>query len=57
MEIDLNILPWIPMGVSYGTDQQFLPTTDDGFEGPIEITTGFPFGSSVQEQVFVSIIA
>lgn len=41
------------MGVNYGSSQMFLPATDDGFEGPIEITD-FPFGSSTQTQVFVS---
>lgn len=42
------------MGVIYGTNQVFLPATDDGFVGPIDIPLGFPFGSSVQTQVFVS---
>lgn len=42
------------MGAIYGTTEEFLPPTDDGFEGPIEIPPGFPFGSSVQTQVFVS---
>lgn len=41
------------MGVNYGSSQMFLPATDDGFEGPIDITD-FPFGSSTQTQVFVS---
>lgn len=42
------------MGVINGTNQVFLPPTDDGFVGPIDIPVGFPFGSSIQTQVFVS---
>lgn len=42
------------MGAIYGTNQVFLPPTDDGFVGPIDIVPGFPFGSSIQTQVFVS---
>ena len=51
---ELLVLQWIPMDVLFGTIETFLPATDDGFEGPIEISTGFPFGSSIQTQVFVS---
>ena len=51
-ETDLNILQWIPMGAVFGVDQQFLPSSDDGFVGPID--TVFPFGSSVQNEIFVS---
>ena len=54
-DINFTVLRWIPMGANYdSSQQQFLPATDDGFEGPIAISIGFPFGSSVQEQVFVS---
>lgn len=42
------------MGAIYGTSQVFLPATDDGFVGPIDIAPGFPFGSSIQTQAFVS---
>lgn len=42
------------MGVTFGTTQEFLPAIDDFIQGPIEISPGFPFGSSVQTQVFVS---
>ena len=55
-EDEVVIFPWIPMGVLFGAEQQFLPATDDGFEGPIEIEPGFPFGSSIQTQVFVSFL-
>ena len=48
------ILRWIPMGTLLGGNQAFLPATDDGFVGPIVVSAGFPFGSSVQTQVFVS---
>jgi hypothetical protein len=52
-ESDRIVFRWIPLGATYLTSQQFLPATDDGFEGPIDIPTGFPFGSSIQTQVFV----
>ena len=42
------------MGVIFGTTQEFLPAIDDFIEGPIEIPPGFPFGTSIQTQVFVS---
>lgn len=50
----LTILRWIQVGTLLGVNQTLLPATDDGFVGPIDIGTGFPFGSSVQTQVFVS---
>ena len=40
------------MGAVFGVDQQFLPSSDDGLVGPID--TVFPFGSSVQNEIFVS---
>lgn len=50
---ELIIFQWTLMGAIYGISQVFLPATDDGFVGPIDIP-GFPFGSSIQTQVFVS---
>lgn len=43
------------MGALFGNTEEFLPASDDGFEGPIEIATGFSFGTTIQTQVFVSI--
>ena len=51
---DLIYIPWVQMGILFNSNQVFLPATDDGFVGPIQIPPGFPFGSSVQTQVFVS---
>ena len=42
------------MGVLLEAEQIFLPATDDGVLGPIDISVGFPFGSSNQTQVYVS---
>ena len=38
-----------------GVNQLFFPETDDGIIGPISIPGGFPFGNSVQNEVYVSI--
>ena len=43
------------MNIIFGTPEEFLPAVDDFIEGPIDITPGFPFGSSIQTQVFVSL--
>lgn len=46
--------PFIPMGVLLGTNQIFLPNTFGAFAGPINIPGGFPFGSSIQNETYVS---
>ena len=45
---------FIPMDIHVGVQQLFFPGTDDGFFGPIDIPGGFPFGDSVQNEVYVS---
>ena len=44
------------MNTLLGTEEIFFPEADDGVNGPLSIPTGFPFGSSVQTNVFVSCI-
>lgn len=40
-----------------GVEQFFFPGTDDGSVGPINIPGGFPFGNSVQDEVYVSMVS
>ena len=42
------------MGIIFESNQVFLPALDDGVSEAIAIPTGFPFGSSIQNEVFVS---
>ena len=51
---EYTYLPFIPLGVTYGVEQQVLLESDDGVEGPIPIDPRFPFGSSVQTVLYVS---
>ena len=44
------------MGVTYGVEEQVLPETDDGTEGPIAIDPGLPFGNFTQYTFYVSLI-
>ena len=46
--------PFIPMGVLLGTNQIFLPDTFGANAGPINIPGGFPFGNSIQNDIYVS---
>lgn len=47
-------LPFLPVGVTYGVEQQVLAESDEGTEGPITIEPGFPFGERVQPDFYVS---
>jgi len=42
------------MDAIYDVNEIFVAVTDDGITGPISISPGFPFGSSVQTQFYVS---
>ena len=44
------------MDIHVNVEQVFLPGTDEGFAGPIEIPGGFPFGEAIHTQLYVSII-
>jgi hypothetical protein len=46
-------LPFFLVDVTYGVEQQVIPETNDGTEGPITIAPGFPFGSAVQPDFYV----
>ena len=52
---DKAYLPFIPMDVSYGVDEIFLPESDDGTSDAIPIDIPFPFGNSTQSQFYVSV--
>ena len=42
------------MNTIYGVDIIFLGQADDGISDAIPISTGFPFGQSVQDLFYVS---
>ena len=42
------------MNTLLGTEETLFPEADDSVEGPFSIPPGFPFGSSLQTDVFVS---
>ena len=46
-------LPFVQLNVIYGVSQVFVPESDDGVTGPIEIDLNFPFGFSIQTQFYV----
>ena len=48
-----SYFPFISMSVLLEVEQIFLPATDDGVLGPLDISVGFPFGNSNQTQVYV----
>lgn len=43
------------MDIHLNFEQLFFPGTDEGYAGPYEIPGGFPFGDSIQTEVYVSI--
>ena len=45
---------FIPMDIHLNFEQLFFPGTDEGYAGPFEIPGGFPFGDTVQNDVYVS---
>lgn len=47
-------LRFLDMDAIYDVNEVFVPVADDGTTGPISISPGFPFGSSVQTQFYVS---
>ena len=50
-------LPFITMDALYGVSQVFLPESDDGVSGALSAggSDGFPFGGSVQTQLYVCV--
>ena len=47
-------LPYVVMDSLFGVQQTIFPESDEGVNGPFPLDIGFPFGSSNQEQVYVS---
>ena len=45
---------FLPMDIHVNFEQLFFPGTDDGYYGPVVIPGGFPFGNTVQTDLFVS---
>jgi len=56
ISVDDVYLPFVVVGAAFGVETVYLPASDEGVQGPVTIPTGFPFGSSVQNQVYVSCI-
>ena len=50
---DLEYLEFLELNNTLGVVEINLPQVDDGDSGPITITGGFPFGSSIQDVVYV----
>ena len=50
------ILPFIVMDSLFGVEETIFPASDEGINGPIPLDIGFPFGSSVQTQTYVSLV-
>lgn len=52
-------LPYIPLQYLTNPDREQLPESDDGTSGPIPLASGigFPFGTSNQDTIFVSILS
>ena len=50
---DQAYLPFIPLGITYGAEEIFLPESDEGTSDAIGIPVGFPFGESTQETFYV----
>ena len=46
-------LPFIPMDTLYGVDEIFLEEANDGISDAISIPIGFPFGETIQNQLYV----
>ena len=44
---------FIPMDIHANFEEIFLPATDDGVVGPIEVPGGLPFGDTVQTNIYV----
>lgn len=51
---EVTVLPFIAMNTLLGVEQTIFPTSDEGINGPFPLDIGFPFGSSVQTQTYVS---
>ena len=47
-------LPFILMDILLGTEQIIFPESDEAINGPLSLNIGFPFGSSVQTDAYVS---
>ena len=50
------ILPFIVMDSLFGVEETIFPESDEGINGPLPSDIGFPFGSSVQTQIYVSLL-
>ena len=48
-------LPFIVMDTLFGVEETIFPESDEGTNGPLPLDIGFPFGSSVQTQTYVSL--
>ena len=44
------------MNSLFGVEQIIFPESDEGINGPLPLDIGFPFGSSVQTQTYVSLV-
>ena len=44
------------MDIHVNVEQVFLPPTDEGVAGPIQIPGGFPFGETSHTELYVSIL-
>lgn len=42
------------MNILFGVEQTVFPESDEAINGPLSIDIGFPFGSSVQTETYVS---
>ena len=51
--IEVEVLPYIALGVTEGVDTQSVPRQDDGVSLPINVQ--FPFGSQYRSTVYVSV--
>ena len=47
-------LRFLDLGAIYGITEVVVDALDDAVTGPISITPGFPFGSSIQTQFYVN---
>ena len=52
--LDLEYLPFISLGVTSEVERIYFPSHNDATSETISITEGFPFGSSLQDSVYVS---
>ena len=49
-----NYFSFIPMDIHANFYEVFLPSSDDGTVGPIEVPGGLPFSDTVQTDIYVS---